>query len=196
MIDKLIESSGGRLLLPIVLALVAASLAKGIFGLYRSKSADRRDFLDLWSKAESQSDLWLEVAVRHLVGTYLPASLIRSLMRSPQAGRALLDVAESWDLLEMHDETNEVHWRTKRHRNLKWRKIEWRVYLLGYFLAMGFGGYLIFLAFMSSASTLQLKEVNLWLYGAIFIGFGLWCLSKSDRLKTASRAMPRWLGLQ
>lgn len=196
MIDKLIEFSDGKLLIPLAVILVGVALVKGFFGLYRSRSSDRRDFLDLWSRSDSQSDLWLEVATRHLTGTYLPAVIIRSLMQSPQAGRALLDVAESWDFLEMDDETNQVRWRTKRHERGERRKWEWRLFGLVYLFAMSGGIYLVFLGITGAAEPPGLREFNIWIYAVFLVVLAFWCLSKADKLRTASKTVPRWLGIQ
>ncbi|MDR6841549.1 hypothetical protein [Pseudoxanthomonas sacheonensis] len=193
MIEKLLEVSNGKLLIPVLCALVGAVLVKGIFNLHRSKSADRRDFLDLWMRNEGRDDIWLEVSVRHLFGTYLPASIIRSLMQGPQAARALLEVSEFWDLLEMNDETLELNWKKKSHATSNGRR-NWRYALNAlYFLAMGSALFFIYLAIIADVRTPLV--VSFWIYGLFLGGLGMRCLHLADKLTTANTAACRWLGL-
>jgi hypothetical protein len=44
-----------------------------LIGLHRTKSQQRMEFLGLWRGAGHMDDMAIEVAVRHLCGTYLPA---------------------------------------------------------------------------------------------------------------------------
>lgn len=76
MIQEILKATGGALLVPLAVLLAAMTLAKGLFSLHRSRSQSRKEFLELWHR-DNPDDLWLEVAVRHLVDVYLPASLIR-----------------------------------------------------------------------------------------------------------------------
>lgn len=192
-IDKLLEVSNGKLLIPVLCAFVGTFLVKGLFNLHRSKSADRRDFLDLWMRSEGRDDIWLEVSVRHLFGTYLPASIIRSLMQGPQAARALLEVSEFWDLLEINDETLELSWKKNSHATVSGRKV-WRYALNAlYFIAMGLALLCIYVAIVADAKTTTI--VSLWIYGFFLGGFGMRCLHQADKVTTANSGAPRWLGL-
>lgn len=193
MIEKLLEVSNGKLLIPVLSALAGAVLVKGIFNLHRSKSADRRDFLDLWMRNEGRDDIWLEVSVRHLFGTYLPASIIRSLMQGPQAARALLEVSEFWDLLEMNDETLELNWKRKGHATSNGRR-NWRYALNAlYFVAMGSALVFIYVAIAGDAKTILM--LSWWICGLSLAGFAMRCVDFADKLKTATTGAPRWLGL-
>lgn len=193
MIENLIEASSGKLLIPILFAIVGGAVIKAICSVHRTKSADRRDFLELWTKEQDRDDFWLEVAVRHLFGTYLPASLIRSLMRSPQAARAILEVSEFWDLIEIDDETLQLHWRKSTHAEARTRKQ--RIFGLNvlYFISMGGGllsGYLAVVGHLSSR-----MSFNFYIYAAFLIGAAFYCLSRVDLLRTAHTGGPRWLGI-
>ena len=193
MIEKLLEASNGKLLIPMLCALVGAVLVKGIFNLHRSKSADRRDFLDLWMRNEGRDDIWLEVSVRHLFGTYLPASIIRSLMQGPQAARALLEVSEFWELLEINDETLELNWKKKSHATSNGRR-NWRYALNAlYFVAMGSALVFIFMAIGGDFKTTLV--LSWWVYGIFLAGFAMRCVHFADQLKTATTGGPRWLDL-
>lgn len=193
MIEKLLEASNGKLLIPVLFALMGTVLVKGLFNLNRSKSADRRDFLDLWRQNETRDDIWLEVSVRHLFGTYLPASIIRSLIHGPQAARGLLEVSEFWDLLEINDETLEVSWKKKRYATAR-RRNGWRYALnVFYFVAMGLGLFFIYLAIASNAQ--MTLVVSFWVIGIFLGGVGMRSLHLADKLTTANTGAPRWLGL-
>jgi hypothetical protein len=193
MIEELLKVGGPKSLIPVLVVVVGTALVKGLFGVHRSKSADRKVFLDLWSRRETQDDMWLEVAVRHLFGTYLPASLIRSLLQSPQAARSILEISESWNLLNMDDETKELRWKKERHSQTKNRRRESWAFSTIYFAAM-----FVAVFFAIKTITPSIGGIPSWISGvyALFLGgFALWCLSQSDALKTADKAVPRWLGL-
>jgi len=192
-IEKLLEVSNGKLLIPVLCAVVGTVFVKGAFNLHRSKSADRRDFLDLWMRSEGRDDLWLEVSMRHLFGTYLPASVIRSLMQGPQAARALLEVSEFWELLEMNDETLELSWKKNSHASVRGRRA-WRYALNAfYFVTMGSALFAIYIAIVSDAR--MTVVASFWIYGIFLGGIGFRCLGVSEKLKVAGTGAPRWLSL-
>lgn len=193
MIEKLLQMSEGKLLLPLIVMVVGVTLIKGAFSLTRSRSADRRDFLELFKKYESESDLWLSVAVRHLFGAYLPASLIRQLMSGPQPGRALLEVSNSWDLLDMHDETGELYWRKKMFGSAKNRIFTARLLSVLYFVLAPVSLLLAYLSFIGAFDGMML--VTAWTYAILcaLVAFG--CLAYGDTLTGADKAARRWLGM-
>lgn len=194
MIDELLNFGGQQALIPVLAAVVGTWLVRGLFGIHRSKSQNRKEFLELWAHGQLQDDIWLEVSVRHLFGTYLPASLIRSLLQSPQAARALLEVSESWDFLDMDDETKEVKWKKERYSDPNKRNWSRRLFSWSYFVCMGLA---LFIGYLMLATSLgpAYSAVG-WVYVFFFAGLAFWCLSKSDGLNTANIAVPRWLGLQ
>lgn len=193
MIDKLIELGDGRLLIPLVIVVTGAAFAKGVFTLFRSRSQDRRDFLDLFRGHGAQSDLWVTVAVRHVFGAYLPTSLIRQLMSSPQPGRALLEVASAWSFIDMDDETNELSWRIKAFRSARLRKLCIAVLALLYFV-LAFVS--LSLVYVCLSGDVEGKVLRIgWTY-AVLTGVGAFAaLSYGDNLKDAHVAVSRWLGL-
>jgi hypothetical protein len=193
MIEELLKAGGPNFLVPILVVVVGTALIKGLFGVHRSKSADRKDFLDFWSRRELQDDMWLEVAVRHLFGAYLPASLIRSLLQSPQVARSILEISESWNLLDMDDETKELRWKRERHSQANNRRRERWAFSTIYFVAMCVAVFFAIKAITTSIG--GIPSWISWVYALFLGGFALWCLSKADALKTADTAVPRWLGL-
>jgi hypothetical protein len=189
-IQELLDASNDKLLVPLAVVAVLTTLAKGLFSLHRSRSQKRKEFLELW-RADPPDDLWTEVAIRHLIGEYLPASIIRMLCTSPQAGRALGEIAESWPLLEMDDETGDVRWLKPRYASPATRRRWRRGFNVGYFVLFGAGLFVGYLLFVTSKPFPMLY----WVYPITGMLLGLICLHHADRLKTADRAVPRWLGL-
>lgn len=193
MIEKLLDFGDGKFLIPLVVVVAGATMVKGAFSLARSRSQDRRDFLDLFRGHDAQSDLWISVAVRHVFGAYLPSSLIRQLMSAPQPGRALFEVANAWNFLEMNDETGELAWRRKWLRFPRVRK--WVVRIM-FCLYVGSGSASLYLAYLNLTGKLSDPNVWLaWLYAGIFAVGAFAALSYGDTLKDADKAARRWLGL-
>ena len=193
MLEELLRLGGGKLLVPLVVVVAGASIAKGLFGLQRSRSADRRDFLDVFKGWEGQSDLWLSAAVRHLFGSYLPPSLIRQLMSGRQPGRAILEVSTSWDFLDMDDETEGLRWRRPHFSNPRFRKrigIALTVFYLISASCALFLSYAILIGGFSHTAAV---------IGWVYVGFGLFgafvSLMYQESLRAAGKAANRWLGL-
>ncbi len=193
MVEKLMDVGDGKLLIPLIVVVVGVAMAKGAFSLFRSRSQDRKDFLDLFRGHESQSDLWITVAVRHVFGAYLPESLIRQLMSSSQPGRALLEVGAAWDFIDMDDETGELSWRRKIFRTARARKIVVRTLRLVYFGLASLALWLIYLCLTGKADGHTLWVV--WAYAILTAAGALAALAYSDNLNDASKAARRWLGL-
>lgn len=193
MIEMLLEMADGRLVIPLIVIAAGIALGKWAFHLSRSRSQDRRDFLDLMRGNELQTDLWISVAVRHAFGAYLPATLIRQLMSSPQPGRALAEVASAWDFLEMDDETGELGWRRRLWRSGKNRKVAITGLAILYFLL---AATFLLIGYICVTGGLEEKELWIaWSY-AILSAFGaVSCLSYGENMKTAERTARRWLGV-
>jgi hypothetical protein len=193
MIEKLMELEGGKFLIPVVVIVAVAAVVKGMFGIHLSRSSDRRDFLELFQKYQGENDLWLSVAVRHLFGAYLPATLIRQLMRNPQPGRALLEVADAWDLLDMANESGELHWRRRRFASPAFRRVLGWVLLASYFVLAGLALVLGYLNVVVGFD--EIGPTVVWIY-VLFMTLGaFWCLTYQENLKNAGKAAQRWLGL-
>ena len=178
---------------PIVAVLVAAA-AYGISlfkDLHRTKGQHRADFLGLWKGSDKMDDLSLEVAVRHLCGTYLPASLIRRICRTDHCADGILEVAQLWPLWRYDPHDRRIEWKDPSYAShgklvfLRW----W--YVAGYFVfAIG----AIF--FLMLAISTDSKSLLAWASGLIalmfpVIAFG--SLGRSEILKLASKIGARWL---
>lgn len=194
MIEKLIGLADGRFIVPVLLIVASTSLAKAVFGMQRSVSADRKDFLELWSRPADKDDAWVEVAVRHLFGEYLPAAVIRSLLTSPQVGRALREVSAAWPLLEMDDETRQLRWKRGRHSSARRRNNEVKVLNLLYFALAGSSLTCVWLGCVGQFSVIG--RFNCWAYAFLALCGAAFCLVRAGQLESAGKAVRRWLGLQ
>lgn len=192
MIKELLEASGGRLLLPLAVVLAGVYLARALFGLNRFRSQNRRDFLDLFRGWEQQDDLWLAVAVRHLFGAYLPPALIRRLMAGPQPGRALLEVASAWDLLDMQDETGEVYWRNRLLESEHLRRFAKRSAMVLYVVLAGAAA-LFGLGAYAGGWSIAAPWV-LWVYAGFAAVLAFRCLDYGIEIERAHVAVKRWCG--
>lgn len=193
-IEKLIDMADGRFVVPLILIVAGVTLIKAVFSMQRSWSADRKDFLELWSRPADRDDAWVEVAVRHLFGEYLPASVIRSLLTSPQAARALRDVSEAWPLLDMDDESHQLRWKLERHSSARRRRNEVKVLNFFYFVLAGSSLACIWLGCVGQFSALG--RFNCWAYAFLSFCGAAFFVMRSDQLESAGKAVPRWLGLQ
>ncbi len=193
MIDELLKVGGTKLLVPCVLAVMLVALAKGLFGVHQSKRATRKDFLDLWSHRDDRDELWQQTAIRHLFGEWLPTPIIHLLMKSSQSGRALAEVCNAWNLLEIDDETSVVNWKSTRHRERARRKREIRLYMALYWLLAMAGILIAFYAFISTQG--GLAAIVRWVLAIELAVFAVHCLIRSENLKAAHEAIPRWLNL-
>ena len=94
-INRLVDLNGGQLLFPLILCAIAVLLFKWIASNAQSKGTSRKEFLELFQRADGKDDLWLSVAVRHHFGAYLPVSLIKELSRLDQPARAIMEIADA-----------------------------------------------------------------------------------------------------
>ena len=188
---EILEAGGSGFLLPTVLFVLVLYVAKGVFGLHGRRSQHRREFLELWDKARSADDLWLEVSIRHLFGTYLPARVIRLALDQADRSRSLADLSEFWDLLVFDPVDQTVRWKhtlSSRLARSRWGR------------AFCFAGYFAcaIAAVISSVVAARYGHTSVvgWVYGvfALVIGFAAFlCLSQEETIKSATQAGTRWI---
>lgn len=190
---EILEAGGASFLLPAVLFVLVLYAIKGIYGLHGRRSQHRREFLELWDKARSADDLWLEVSVRHLFGTYLPARIIRLALNQPDRSQSLADLSELWELLAFDPGDQTVRWRSTLPSKVAKSKWGRGACFAAYFvcaLAAAYAGWL--------ASRYGHTSFLGWAYGvcAVVVGFVAFiCLSHEDTVKTATQAGDRWVAL-
>lgn len=190
-LKEIIAAGGAGYLIPAVLFVVALYVMRGLFGLHGRRSQSRKDFLDLWDATRSQDDLWLEVAIRHLFGTYLPARVIWLALARPDKSRALLDLTALWPLLHFDPETQTVRWLHRRHESKKAQAYGRYFLLFGYFALALLGMYLA-----TVAIGLGHNSFGGWVYGvcAVVAGTGAFaCVAREDALRVAASVGSEWI---
>lgn len=189
MFKDLISAGGPGLLIPIVLFALLFYAIRGLFGLHGRRSQHRREFLEYWDPKRIDDDLWLEVTIRHLYGTHLPAHVIRIAFAHPHTSQALLDLSELWLFLDYDPETRSVRWQHKRHRN-KTSRVALRFWpVLRYFLMIGAG---VIAAYYAT----RIDGFNQWVFAtfAVVMGAGaLLSLWHSDAEKVAAKVGEAWI---
>lgn len=146
LIRDVIAAGGAGFFIPVVLFALLLYAVRGLFGLHGRRSQHRREFLEHWDHKRIDDDLWLEVTIRHLYGTHLPAHVIRSALAHPHTSQALLDLSELWDFFDYDPETRAVAWKHKRHRSARMRGLLRHWPALRYFLFAGVGALAVHLA--------------------------------------------------
>ena len=191
MIEKLLDVGGQQLILPILIAIAGLYAARGLSGVHTRLAQRRKEFLELWNSDRSSDDLWLQVAIRHLYGCYLPASVIRRIMRWPDAAESLLAISELWPMLMVDVQSDRVQWKSSRHERVGNIWLE-RLLMLGC--------YFVFATLALVVATVALRSEALSVaavsYAVIAISLGiasLASLARDDRLGGASKQGPELL---
>ncbi len=190
--DKIIELGGKGLLIPAVLSVLVLYAIRGLFGWSGRRSQHRKEFLELWDNVRSQDDFWLEVIVRHLVGTYLPAHIIRLALKQPNKTQALFELSELWPLVRYDPDTKKAEWLHPRYRMLATQSIRRWVPIAVYFMsAMTF-------IFASRAAIVFGSETFAgWVFGAcaVIFGFGaIVALQRQDTINIVASVGDDWIG--
>lgn len=191
MIERLLEAGGPKLLLPILVFLLIASIAKGVLGLDLRKAHRRKEFLDLWDPVRARDDLWLEVSVRHLCGNYLPACVIRRVLSWPDCTMSLISLATIWSMLSFDADSREVRWKRARHGNRRSILAERAITLVIYFVA-GTSALLSGLAAVRS----EAFSLNAIFFMIVAITLGMLavaCLVRDDSLESAAKLGPDFI---
>ena len=189
--DQIWNVIGTPAIIPAVMVLLGGYGISMLVGLHRTKSQQRTEFLALWKGVYETDDMALEVAVRHLCGTYIPARVIRTVCRTDHCADGIFEVAQLWPLLQYDRPTGSVTWAKAKYaaaKSLGWARL-WSS--VGYFL-VGLGA----LACVQIAVSVGPKSLLGWLCGLnallfTVIAFGL--LARSDTIAFAQKHGPHWL---
>ena len=110
--QTLLESTPG---LALIVPMAAGALAILKWGISRQDAqfAKRKEFLQNWKDPEALDDLSIEVLVRQLTGTYLPAMLVRRVCsrKGSEITRTLMSLAKIWPLVDWHSESGTASWK-------------------------------------------------------------------------------------
>lgn len=190
MFSDIITAGGPGLLIPVVLFALVFYAARGLFGLHGRRGQHRREFLEHWDPARTGDDLWLEVTIRHLHGTHLPAHVIRTALAQPNTSQALMELSELWPLLHYHPDTRQVSWKHRRHRSARSRALVRHWPMVRYFL-------FAFAGVGSGYLAVKVSGLTQWVF-AFFAATMAVCafltLLEADADKVAATVGEAWIG--
>ncbi len=188
---ELLEAGGTGYLIPAVLFGLVLYVSRGLFGWHGRRSQHRKEFLELWDQTRSQDDLWLEAMIRHWLGTYLPAHVIRLAMVQPDKTQSLIDISELWPLLRYDRDTRTVAWLHRRHLTVDKRNVGRVALLTGYFASAGSS-----LLGAAVAANYGPGTLSGWIYGGfsvVMLFLAMVCILREDTLKVAAVAGDEWI---
>jgi hypothetical protein len=190
-LKDVLDAMGPWAIVPAVLFVLGGYAISMLTGLHRTRSQQRIEFLGLWRGAGQMDDMALEVAVRHLCGTYLPASVIRRICSTDHCADGIFQVAQIWPLLQYEKASGNVSWKKPKHNTEGALTAGERWYSGGYFAlaisAMGF----LFVAVEAGP-----KSLWSWLCGLnamLFVVLAFSCLAKSETFALAKRTGLQWI---
>ena len=135
--------------------------------------------------------LWLEVAVRHWMGTYLPAHVIRLAFEQPDKSQSLIELSELWPFLTYDRLTRTVEWGNRPLRTFELSKIGRFLWVLVYFVSVS-------IALLLAAAAYQVGDADgqKWIYSigaAIFFLAAFASLMRSDTTKVIITDGEEWI---
>lgn len=185
MLDQLLALLGKPFVLPAAFLLLGAWTVNKLNVLHDSKRRNRIEFLEQWQSLDGMDDMRLEVTVRHLIGTYLPADVVRSVGRSPFPTQTLLDLADIWSLVRFDHQTRRLDWKKNAYGEPAPRR--WRRFLL----FLGYVGFaLVAVFFLNMAVGTDPSKPVAWICGVntlMFLVLAASCLARFDTLGDASK---------
>jgi hypothetical protein len=190
-IERLLDITQNRILVPVLLVMGLAWAIKALFDLHQWRGQNRMEFLDSWEGGDKGDDVWLEVVVRHLIGNYLPASIIRTLLGAHGKVEALLEVGQVWPLLRWDEPSERVVWRKAEHNSHGKRFRRRWAHNVAYFIA-AYAAVHLAMAAMSLPPTAGLA----WMLGMMAFALGavaLRFLVLADNIEDADKLAPRWV---
>ncbi|MBD9377620.1 hypothetical protein [Pseudoxanthomonas sp. PXM04] len=191
MMEEILKAIGTSAVVPIASIAVAGYAITMLTGLHRTKSQQRTEFLGLWKGVEQMDDMALEVATRHLCGTYLPAGVIRRICASDHCADGIFQVAQLWPLYQYDPVGRTVVWAKSRYATAKGLAVTSFLHTLGYFLlALSAVGFLV--AAVSGGP----KSLFAWICGVnsvLFVFLAFIFLSKAETFTLAKKEGARWL---
>ena len=191
MLQEIIKTGGGSFLIFAVRFLIGLYAVRGVFGQHGRRGQHRKEFLEMWADGRTRDALWMQTAVRHVFGAWLPTPVIRLALARPDSGQSLVDLSELWSLLEFDSGSQQVRWRRAWHatraRRQAVRVAMQALYFVCAFAAVG-GAYVS--AYHGTGT------VTGWIYGffaAVMIGMAFLCLASDDTFAASVRAGDAWV---
>lgn len=188
---EILKALGSWAVVPAASLALAGYVISMLTGLHRTRSQARIEFLGLWRGAGHMDDMALEVAVRHLCGSYLPARVIRRICSSDHCAEGIFQVAQLWPLFLYDAASGSVSWVNPEYVNKKKLVFRKRCYTLGYFLLA-----MAAFWFLSSAINAGPKSILAWVYALnslVFPVLAFSSLAKSEIYTAAQEAGAQWV---
>ncbi len=185
MIEEVLKAAGPTAIVPIAAVALVGYVISMLTGWHRTKGQRRIEFLGLWRGAGQMDDMALEVTVRHLFGTYLPASVIRRICASDHCADELSNMTQLWSLFRYDPISRKVSWAKPRYANSKVLLLEDVLYKALYFLLASIAVGCAFVVFGSEP-----RSLVAWLYGINALMFGILAVAslvKSETLVSARK---------
>ena len=185
--EHILSLLGKPFVLPASFLLIGAWALNKLMALHDSKSRNRIDFLERWGSVDSMDDLRLEVTVRHLFGTYLPAEIIRTICRMPFPSQALLNLGTIWPLVEYDPIARQLKWKRQGYGQSTGRRWYRVAFICGYVVLA-----LIGLAFLHAAIESDPSKATAWIVGIgglVLFAIAGSCFAQFDMLRDVERSV-------
>lgn len=182
---SLIETLPG-LVLVAPMAVAALAIFKWGVSRHDAQFARQREFLQNWKDPEHLDDLSIEVLVRQLTGSYLPAALVRRVCRRERTEvvRTLIDLAVIWPLVEWDACTGRATWK-RIAKSPRIRRLKEFVLWLAYLTAGILGGSALVAVALQKPDPIIGFAATAW--GVILVSFAGIALWKTDAWGTANK---------
>lgn len=189
MIEEILKAAGPWAVVPAASIALAGYLISMLMSWHRTRGQNRVEFLGLWRGADQMDDMALEVTVRHLFGTYLPASVIRRICVTDHCADELFNVARLWSMLRYDPISQEVSWAKPKYADKKVTMVGDFLYKMLYFLFA-----LMAVACVFAAVWAGPNSSVAWLYGTDALLFMVMAFASLEKSETF--ALARKLGRQ
>ena len=180
MFEQLLSVLGKPFVLPAAFLLIGAWTINKLSVLHDSRRRNRIEFLERWQPIDDMDDMRLEVAIRHLIGNYLPADIIRTISRTPFPMQTLLDLAAIWSLVRFDHSTRQLDWKKPEFGDPATRRWLRVVMMLGYVIFALVAIFFFYLAVGTDPS-----KPTAWVSGlntVMFVALAASCLARFDTL--------------
>lgn len=180
MLEQFLSLLGKPFVLPATFLLIGAWTINKISALHDSRRRNRIEFLERWRTVDDMDDMRLEVTIRHLVGTYLAADIIRTISRGPFPTQSLIDLAAVWPLTHFDLLNRHLSWKKQEYGDpaaLRWLRA---IMMLGYVVFALIAVFFFYLAVGTDPS-----RPTAWISGLntlMFIVLAGSCLARFDTL--------------
>lgn len=191
MLEEVIKAGGGSFLIFGVVVALGFYAVRGVFGLHGRRGQHRKEFLELWSDGRDRDALWLQMAVRHVFGAYLPTPVIRLALARPDSSQSLIDLSALWGMLAYDSASQKVRWQSRWYTTLARRRFLRATVMVGYFVAMLTAAGAAYVAARHGPGSAMG-----WVYGffsAIMAGLGYLCVDREDTLAISVRVGDPWI---